>query len=74
MRDRELKGRGVRCLGSKHGNAKLDELTVTAIKELCQRGMSIKTLANTFEVSRSAIWSIVKSKTWQHVKGNNHVL
>lgn len=56
--------------GSKNGVAKLSENDVIKIRRLWSTGEnSQRSLAKKFNVSYSAIWSVVHYKNWRHVDG-----
>lgn len=54
--------------GSKNGRAaKLNEEQVLQIKKLIREGLSTRSLAKTFGVSKSAIADISRGRCWSHV-------
>jgi len=54
--------------GVKHGNAKLNDAKVRAIRKAYQSGeVSQPDLAREYGVSLKAIWMIVNGVTWKHV-------
>jgi hypothetical protein len=71
--DRESKGRGgdrrplVVLRGSKHGNAKLSEGRVDAIRLAYAAGRSQASLAVEHRVCRRTIGLALSGKTWGHV-------
>jgi hypothetical protein len=58
---------GVQPFGSKHHNTKLTDAKVRRIRKEAEAGNTLTTIANKYEVSLSAVWSIVKRKTWRHI-------
>jgi hypothetical protein len=67
-RDRDLKGRNVNPVGSSHGNAKLVETSVLAIRTAYAAGDTTQTeLARRFGVHKSLISIVVRNKGWRHV-------
>ena len=67
MDDRERKGRGVRPIGSKHGNAKLTEESVTEMRRLYSCGVPKCDIAFEFGVSSATAGRVVERKSWTHV-------
>lgn len=82
MKDREVKGRGVRvsgeahfsrarpelvARGERHGAAKVNEETVLLIRDLSFHGATPIELASKFNLSRRAVDNIVHRRTWRHV-------
>lgn len=59
----EYKSKGVT-----HPNAKLDEDKVRKIRQLLNKGKSQQAVAKIFDVSRGTIDSIIRNKSWTHVK------
>lgn len=55
-------------VGSKNNYAKLDEDKVKEIKKMLDRGLTHKTIASYFDVSRATIGAIHTGKAWTHVK------
>jgi len=69
MKDMIKKGRDfhVALLGSKHGNAKLNEEQVMEIKDKIKNGISLIELSKIYNVSPENISSIKRGKTWKHI-------
>lgn len=65
MQDKTRKGR--QCKGESHGIAKLTEEKVRAIRLLCSRGISRRSLARQFGVSSTTINRIISGERWGHV-------
>lgn len=55
-------------IGSKHPNAKLDEIKVRAIKLLLKEGYKQLEIAKKFNISHSTIKSIAQGLSWRHVE------
>lgn len=55
-------------LGETNNNAKLTVEIVKEIKKLLKKKMTVKELAEKYEVSESAIRGIKYGLTWKHVK------
>lgn len=54
--------------GTRHGNAKLTETIVKAIRSRYMPGVvSLKELSQEFDVHESLIWQVVRLKGWRHV-------
>ena len=66
MRDKMAKGRQAR--GSRSGSSKLGERDVGIIKTLLDLGVRHLKLAALFGVSKAAISSISRGRTWRHVE------
>lgn len=72
MEDAADKGRieGTRVKGEDHGESKLSEKEVVAIREQYASGyFSQQELATSFDVERTQIGSIVRGENWKHVDG-----
>ena len=54
--------------GVDHPNSKLDDDKVSEILKLREDGMSFQKIANLYGVTKPTIMSIIKGKTWKHVK------
>ncbi len=68
MQDMRRKGREYKVKGESCGSAKLSNEDVKIIKTtLLNRGASMKEIANSFNVSTSAIRCIKDNKTWKHI-------
>ena len=65
--DMHARGRAVKARGSAHGNAKLNEEKVRAIKIALAEGKSQSWLARQNKVSKQAISEIARGKNWPHV-------
>jgi hypothetical protein len=65
--DMMKKGRGVFLKGSVHGNAKVNDNQVRAIRALYAAGMSEAIIAEQFGMAQTNVSSIVRRKTWKHV-------
>lgn len=65
MRDRDEKGRNVNHCGTLHGNAKLSDDDVRAIR---LDGRNQRDIARAYGVSQSQIWCIKRRRTWRHVE------
>lgn len=53
--------------GEKHFNTRLTDKQVIEIRERWRSGESIKSLSETYPVSRDALYKIVKNITWKHL-------
>lgn len=58
---------GLMASGSRHGNAKLDEISVSFIKLAINKGLSNKAIATLHGVSEGAIGQIRKGNNWKNV-------
>jgi hypothetical protein len=58
---------GARLVGERHGHAKLDEPTVSRVRQLLADGVPQKKIARAVGVSQPAISYIQHRKTWTHV-------
>lgn len=58
---------GTAPIGEKHGQAKLTEMKVLEIRSRASAGASDAELASAYCVSRAAIHSVRKGRTWSHV-------
>ncbi len=70
MADMVAKGRqnrNPRAWGEKHGNSKLTEIAVLAMRYARALGSTYDDLARDFGVSRSSVANIVTRRTWRHV-------
>lgn len=65
--DMHRKGRAVSLIGSDHPQSKLTEKKVKKIRILHKKGYLQKEIAVMFNVTSSAINSIVNRKIWRHV-------
>lgn len=65
MRDKTEKHRQAR--GEDNGGAKIDAITVLAIRDARDRGSTYDELVNSFGVSKSQIARIVRRQSWHHV-------
>lgn len=65
MEDMRIKGRTTR--GEKNENAKLTEQKVKEIRLLNDRGMTIREIADKFNVTEECIKSVIARKSWKHV-------
>lgn len=54
-------------IGTRHGNSKLDERKVEQIRELRRRGLSLRKIAQQFEVTNSYIHKICNHQRWKHL-------
>lgn len=54
--------------GENHPRSKLTKEDVFLIKELFKKGETVTSLSQQFGVSKSAINSILKGRTWGHLK------
>lgn len=54
--------------GENHPNSKLTREDVLQIRELSDKGETCTSLSQRFGVSRTAINSILKGRTWGHLK------
>lgn len=68
MADMYNSGRDNHPIGSKCGNSKLDEDSVSLIKIMINSGIKNQEIADTFKVSRACIQFIRIGRTWNHVK------
>jgi len=59
---------GTILIGSKNGNAKLNDIKVTEIKQHIVNGLSQRKIANMYDVTQSCIMKINTNKTWAHIK------
>lgn len=65
-----LHGRRVlkKCIGSKHGLAKLNDDDILEILHLRNsENLTLTEIGDMFGVSHAAIWNICNNKTWKHV-------
>lgn len=53
--------------GSRHGLAKLTEKSVLEIRGRCKAGETQTALAREYGVTQSAIYALMKRKTWTHI-------
>ena len=67
VRDMIRKGRGAK--GSRSGAAKLTESKVLAIRLFAQKESNIRAIADKFCLPYSAVYRVIKGKTWKHVAG-----
>lgn len=54
--------------GEKHVQAKLTDDKVREIRRLYVAGSTMAKLADLYEVSSIAIWSVIHRKTWKHIE------
>lgn len=67
-RDRARKNRNNHALGEAHGLSRLTESAVRQIRELYGTdGHTSVTLAKVFSVSKDAVMSAIRRKTWRHL-------
>lgn len=66
MADMVSKGRSLR--GSKHNKAVLNEADILAIRAQRAAGLTLREIANAFNVSTSTVGMIVAGQTWRHVQ------
>lgn len=59
--------KGRQSKGETHGIAKLTNSNVNEIRKLAASGITHRTIANTFNVKKSAITSIISGRTWSHL-------
>jgi len=59
--------KGRQAQGISNGRAKLSDKQVVEIRNLRQRGMILRKLANLYKVHFSTIWNICKYKTWKKI-------
>lgn len=55
------------AVGSRCGNAKVNEKDIVVIRELYSTGISARKLGQKYGVNHTTILAIVKYKTWTHV-------
>lgn len=73
MLDRDSKGRSylvktpIDNRGSRHGNSKLTEDDVRAMRQLTDSTMTISQAARQFHIARHTAWEIIKRRRWKHV-------
>jgi predicted XRE-type DNA-binding protein len=68
VQDRHRKGRDGSAKGENHGQAKLTESEVLEIKSLAKNSdMSRKRIAQKYNVSKSAINSIINNRSWRYL-------
>ncbi len=68
IQDSIAKGRFRRALGENHGNAKLDNDSILAIRRLyAAGGITQRALAQRFDTKQSVIWAILARTAWKHV-------
>lgn len=65
INDKVLRNRQVK--GSRHGNAKLTEAAVKAIRKLVEDGASCASVAPLYGVDKTSIQLIVRRKIWTHI-------
>lgn len=53
--------------GMKHGNAKLDDDKVVAIRREREAGASLNEIATRYGITEGAVCGVVKRRTWRHV-------
>jgi predicted DNA-binding protein YlxM (UPF0122 family) len=59
--------------GEAHPKAKLTDNQVLKIRELFEKGFSLRVIARNFKVSDWNVRSIVKGKTWKHLNLKNKI-
>lgn len=64
-KDRDLKGRGRAPRGEQHGSAKLSNADVVSIRTFLILGEAQKDIAEFFGVTRQAVSSIKRGRTWR---------
>jgi hypothetical protein len=57
------------CYGEKHHSAKLTEDDVRLIDALLNESLSLRKIAEKFDVSHQVIWAISTGRTWNHITG-----
>lgn len=67
MADKVRHGRVYKAKGELCHTARLDRHDVQVIRMIHSHGMALQTLANIFNVSKSAVAHIVKRRSWTHV-------
>jgi len=55
--------------GERVHSSKLTADDVRLIDGLLAEGLSLRTIATKFDVSRNAIWDIKRGYTWKHITG-----
>jgi hypothetical protein len=66
-KDRSVRGRSSRILGSQNSFAKLTEDMVSEIRQMSRDGLAQQVIASIFRITRSNVSYIVSRKTWSHV-------
>lgn len=71
LKDRANEGRMLGHLsnpvGSKHHNSKLKEKDISEIRKLKEAGMTVKKIAELFNVGKTTIGHVVKYENWKHI-------
>ena len=68
MADRNTKGRAAGPLGESNRRSKLRESDIRDIRHMRASGFTQQALAERFDISQTNVSSIVRGKTWGHVK------
>lgn len=58
---------GLQSRGDRHPGAKLTSLDIPEIREKSRGGMTIRSIAREYGVSRNAILQIVRGRSWTHI-------
>lgn len=66
IQDRNFKGRSARFVGIENWRSKLTEDQVRWIR---RSRRTLREMAETCGVSKFAVWSVVKGRTWRHIDG-----
>ena len=54
-------------IGSKNSNSKLTNEIVIEIRKAYRMGITMKDLANKYNVNKPCVWKIVHNYTWKHL-------
>jgi hypothetical protein len=65
--DRDRHGNTAHLKGELHGQAKLTDDSVRAIRQARDRGVTLKELADHFDVAISTVCEAASGKTWGHI-------
>jgi hypothetical protein len=66
---RDMVSKGRHAIGSRNGQAKLDESTVVELRELYASGVKLQALARKFGVDEGTILPAVRGRTWRLAGG-----
>ncbi len=60
---------GLSCKGSTHGGAKLSDADILNIRERSAKGETLKSIAESFNITFGRVGAIVRGESWKHVGG-----
>lgn len=67
LQDSRSRSHNGRTYGERHNTAKLRESQVLQIRRMADDGAAMACIARQFDVSASAVWAIVRGRTWRRL-------